>query len=247
MAKDSSNGIKEFWAEIPKHSEDFLGSIRDWKNVQIALENDVIWLKGFTNEQAVSSEIRQLPDFILYELREGLLFRKNELVPTKKVRTGLLWNSIDKALKLTFPILNNNFFGINEKVEIKLKPSEEEQAATALLCSISEIKNLIIATLKFKLEKLDWVIINDKALFLGNPLLSFPGKTYWTKDGHLLPTGFDFEFKNLSALLQQKYNASQEQWILWNEDGSFLHLNKDDFRKLSVSSFRLTEKSQEWS
>jgi len=247
MAKDSSNGIKEFWAEIPKHSEDFLGSIRDWKNVQVALEDDVIWLKGFTNEQAVSSEIRQLPDFIMYELREGLLFRKNELVPTKKVRTGLLWNSIDKALKLTFPILNNNFFGINEKVEIKLKPSEEEQAATALLCSISEIKNLIITTLKFKLEKLDWIIINDKALFLGNPLLGFPGKTYWTKDGHLLPTGFDFEFKNLSVLLQQKYNASQEQWILWNEDGSFLHLNKDDFRKLSVSSFRLTEKSQEWS
>lgn len=247
MAKDSSNGIKEFWAEIPKHSEDFLGSIRDWKNVQVALEDDVIWLKGFNDELAISSEIRQLPDFILYELREGLLFRKNELVPTKKVRTGLLWNSIDKALKLTFPISNNNFFGINEKVEIKLKPSEEEQSAVALLCSISEIKDLIIDSPKFKLEKLDWIIINDKALFLGNPLLSFPGKTYWTKDGHLLPTGFDFEFKNLSVLLQQKYNASQEQWILWNEDGSFLHLNKDDFRKLSVSSFRLTEKSQEWS
>ena len=89
-------------------------------------------------------------------------------------------------------------------------------------------------------------MINDKALFLGTPLLSFPGKTYWSKDGHLLPTGFDFEFKNLSTLLQRKYNAGQDQWLLWNEDGSVLHLNKEDFRKLSVSSFRLTEKSQEW-
>lgn len=246
MAEDSSNSIKEFWAEIPRISEDFLGSIRDWKNVQIALDDEVIWLKGFTDEQAVSSEIQQLPNFLLYELREGLLFRKNALVPSKKVRTALLWISIDRALKLTFPISNNNFFGIDEKVEIKLKPSEEEQPAIALLSSIAEIKDRIIEIPKFKLEKLDWIVINDKALFLGNPLLSFPGKTYWSKDRHLLPTGFDFEFKNLSSLLQRKYNASQDQWLLWNENGNVLYLNKEDFRKLFVSSFRLTEKSQEW-
>ncbi|MCY0977880.1 hypothetical protein PGH12_16060 [Chryseobacterium wangxinyae] len=247
MAKDSSDSIKEFWAEIPRIDEDFLGSIRDWKNVQIASDDEVIWLKGFTDEQAVSSEIHQLPNFLLYELREGLLFRKDALVPSKKVSTAMLWMPIDKALKLTFPISNNNFFGIDENVEIKLKPSEEEQPAIALLSSISEIKDRIVEIPKFKLEKLDWIVINDKALFIGNPLLSFPGKTYWTKDNHLLPTGFDFEFKNLSYLLQRKYNATQEQWLLWNENGSVLHLNKEDFRKLSVSSFRLTEKAKEWS
>ena len=246
MAKDSSNCIKEFWAELPKADEDFLGAIRDWKNIQIALDGEIIWLKGFTDEQAVSSEIQQLPNFLLYELRDGLLFRKDALVPSKKMRTALLWNSINKALKLTFPVSNNNFFGIDEKVKVKLKPSQEEQSAIALLCPISDIKEIIISTPQFKLEKLDWIVINDKALFLGNPLLSFPGKTFWTKDNHLLPTGFDFEFKNLSILLQRKYNESQEQWLLWNEDGTVLHLNKDDFRKLSVSSFRLTEKSQEW-
>lgn len=246
MAEDSSNGIKTFWAELPKADEDLLGAIRDWKNVQIAIDEEIIWLKGFTDEQAASSEIQQLPNFILYELRDGLLFRKDALVPSKKMRTALLWAPIDKALKLTFPISNNNFFGIDEKIEVKLKPSEEEQPAMALLCSISEIKDVIIATPKFKLEKLDWIIINDKALFLGTPLLSFPGKTFWVKDDHLLPTGFDFEFKNLSSLLQRKYNANQDQWLLWNENGTVLPINKEDFRKLLVSSFRLTEKSQEW-
>lgn len=246
MAEDSSNSIKNFWAELPKADEDFLGAIRDWKNVQIAIDEEVIWLKGFTDEQAASSEIQQLPNFILYELRDGLLFRKNALVPSKKMRTALLWTPIDKALKLTFPISNNNFFGIEEKIETKLKPSEEEQPAMALLCTISEIKEAIITTPKFKLEKLDWIVINDKALFLGTPLLSFPGKTFWLKDDHLLPTGFDFEFENLSSLLQRKYNANQDQWLLWNENGTVLPINKEDFRKLSVSSFRLTEKSQEW-
>lgn len=246
MAEDSSDRVTEFWAELPKADEDFLGAIRDWNNVQIASDDEVIWLKGFTDEQAVSPEIQQLPNFILYELRDGLLFKKNTLVPSKKLRTALLWTPIDKALRLTFPLSNNNFFGIDEKVEVRLKPSEEEQMAIALLCSIAYIKDFITALPKFKLEKIDWIVINDQALFMGNPLLSFPGKTFWTKDGHLLPSGFDFEFKNLSSLLQRKYNATHEQWLLWNEDGSVLHLNKEDFRKLSVSSFRLTEKSKEW-
>lgn len=246
MAEDSSNSIKTFWAELPKADEDFLGAIRDWKNIQIAMDEQMIWLKGFTNEQAASSEIQQLPNFILYELRDGLLFRKDALVPSKKMRTALLWTPIDKALKLTFPISNNNFFGINEKIDVKLKPSEEEQPAMALLCSISEIKDVIIATPKFKLEKLDWIVINDKALFMGTPLLSFPGKTFLLKDDHLLPTGFDFEFKNLSSLLQKKYNECNEDWLLWSENGSVLNIKKENFRKLSVSSFRLTEKSQEW-
>lgn len=246
MAEDSSNSIKTFWAELPKADEDLLGAIRDWKNVQIAMDEEIIWLKGFTDEQAASSEIQQLPNFILYELRDELLFRKEALVPSKKMRTALLWTPIDKALKLTFPISNNNFFGINEKVEVKLKSSEEEQPAMALLCSISEIKEVIITTPKFKLEKLSWIIINDKALFMGTPLLSFPGKTFWLKDDHLLPTGFDFEFKDLSSLLQRKYNECNEDWLLWSENGSVLSINKENFRKLSVSSFRLTEKSQEW-
>ena len=246
MAKDSPERIKEFWAELPRADEDFLGSIRDWKNVQIALDNDVIWLKGFTDEQTVSPEIQQLPNFLLYELREGLLFRKDALVPSKKVRTALLWTPIDKAFRLTFPPSNQNFFGIDEKVEIKLKPSEEEQPAAALLSSILDVKETIITLPKFKLEKLDWIVINDKALFLGNPLLSLPGRTFWMKDGHILPAGFDFEFKNMSSLLQRKYNASQDQWLLWDESGSVSYLDKNDFRKLSVSSFRLTEKAKEW-
>jgi len=246
MEQDPANSLKQFWAEIPRADEDFLSSIRDWKNVQIALGEDVIWLKGFTHEQAISSEIQQLPNFLLYELRDGLLFRKDALVPSKKMRTALLWTPIDKALRLTFPLFNNNFFRIDEKIEVKLKPSEEEHPATALLCSIKEIREVIIALPKFKLEKLDWIVINDNALFIGNPLLSFPGKTFWSKDGHLLPTGYDFEFKNMSSLLQRKYNAGRDQWLLWNENGNVLYLSKEDLRKLSVSSFRLTEKSQEW-
>lgn len=246
MAENSSNNIKEFWAALPRADEDFLGSVRDWKNVQIAMDGETIWLKGFTDEQAVSQEIHQLPNFLLYELRDGLLFKKGALVPSKKMRTALLWMPIDKALRLTFPISNNNYFGINEKVQSKLKESNEEYPVIALLCNIADSKANIAALPKFRLEKIEWTIIGDKALFLGTPLLSLPGKTYWTKDGHLLPSGFDFEFKNLSIPLQNKYNKESDGWLLWDENGNYLSIRKTDFQPLSVSSFRLTEKSREW-
>lgn len=246
MAENPSDNIKEFWAEIPQADEDYLGSIRDWKNVQIATDEETLWLKDFTEEQVCASELHQLPNFLLYELRDGLLFKKEALVPSKKVRTALLWMPIDKALRLSFPASNQNYFGISEKVRVRIKESNEEHPVIALVSKIRDIKESIAALPKFRLEKLEWTVIEDKALFLGTPLLSLPGKTYWAKDGHLLPSGFDFEFKNLSTFLQQKYNKESDGWLLWDENGNYLAIKKTDFRPLSVSSFRLTEKSREW-
>ncbi|MEJ5102344.1 hypothetical protein [Chryseobacterium sp. MYb328] len=246
MAENSSDPIKEFWAELPHADQDYLGSIRDWKNVQIATEDETIWLKGFTEEQVVASELHQLPNLLLYEFRDGLLFKKEALVPSKKMRTALLWMSIDKALRLTFPASNQNYFGISEKVQIRLKESDEEHSVIGLLSDIEDIKDSIAALPKFRLEKIEWTVMGEKALFLGTPLLSLPGKTYWAKDGHLLPSGYDFEFKNLSTFLQQKYNKTSDGWLLWDENGNYLVIKNTDFRPLSVSSFRLTEKSREW-
>lgn len=161
------------------------------------------------------------------------------------MRTALLWIPIDKALQLSFPPSNQNYFGIHEQVRIQLKESNEEHPVIALLSNIADIKESIAALPKFKLEKIKWTVLGDKALFMGTPLLSFPGKTYWTKDRHLLPAGLDFEFKNLSTLLQQKYNQ-EEGWLLWDGNGNYLSIKETDFRLLSVSSFRLTEKSREW-
>lgn len=246
MAENSSDPIKEFWAEIPLADEDYLGSLRDWKNVQIATDDKTIWLKGFTDEQVLSSELHQLPNFLLYELRDGLLFKKEALVPSKKMRTALLWVAIDTALRLTFSTSNPNYFGISEKVEIRLKESNEEHPAMALISKLVDVQEVMVTLPKFRLEKIEWTVLEDKALFIGTPLLSLPGKTYWTKDGHLLPSGFDFEFKNLSTFLQQKYNKESDGWLLWDENGNYLSIRKTDFRPLSVSSFRLTQKSREW-
>ncbi len=244
MAANSSNQLKEYRAELPLEAKDLLGNIRDWNNLQLAIDDGIIWLKGFTQEQISAPDIKQLPSLLLYELRDGLLFGKDALVPSKKMRSALLWSPLDKALRLTMPDFNHNYFGIHEQLRVHLIASDQEQDAFVLLVKIKDIESTIITTPKFKMKRLQWLVIDDMALVKGAPLLSFPGNTYWHKDDHLLPSGLDFEFKNLSILLQEKYNPEQENYLLWNADGSYVVVPKFAFTDLSLSSFRLTNTSK---
>lgn len=241
MAKDAAIRLNDYRAELPYEAIDLLGSIRDWSNLQVAIEEDKIWLKGFTEEQVNAPEIKQLPGLVLYLFRDGLLFLSNTLVPSQKMRTALLWSPIEKALHLSWPGFNHNFFGIHEKVTARLISKEEEQAAFAFCAKMKVIKNTIVNTPGFKLAPVKWTVVGEYALIIGTPLLAFPGQSYWQKDSHLLPSGWDFEFNNMSTLLQQKYNPDQSRWLLWEQNGSYKAIPKAMVRALSVSSFRLTE------
>jgi len=241
MAKDAAIHLNDYRAELPYEAIDLLGTIRNWGNIQVAIEEDKIWLKGFTEEQVNAPEIKQLPGLVVYLLRDGLLFLRNALVPSQKMPTALLWSPVERALQLTWPDFNHNYFGIHEKVAARLVQKEEEQIAFAFCANMKAIKNTIVNTPAFKLALMKWTVVGNKALIIGTPLLAFPGQSYWQKDGHLLPSGWDFEFANLSILLQQKYNPDQSNWLLWAQNGSYRAIPKAMLRELSVSSFRLTE------
>lgn len=241
MATNTAKSVKVFWAAMPSDTKHFLGTIRHWSNIQLANDDGIIWLKGFTAEQAESAGLKQIPNLVLYEWRDGYLFKKDALVPSTKMRTALLWSLIDKALRLAIPNFNHNYFGIHEKVEVHLVPSDNEQEATALYVKMNAIESLIANTTKYKLDLLQWVVIDDMALILGTPLLGFPGQTFWQQNGHLIPSGFDFEFNSLSLLLQQRYNIDNDDFLLWNKEGQFTSIPKSAIMDLSLSSFRLTK------
>ncbi len=241
MAKDAANRLNDYRAELPYEAIDVLGSIRGWSNIQVAIEEDKIWLKGFTEEQVNGPELKQLPGLVVYLFRDGLLFLMNALVPSQRMRTALLWSPVEQALQLTWPDFNHNYFGIHEKVKARLIRKEEEQAAFAFCAKMKDIKPAIVNTPAFKLAPLRWTVVGEDALIIGTPLLAFPGQSYWQKEGHLLPSGWDFEFNNMGILLQQKYNADQSRWLLWAKNGSYRAIPKSMFRELSISSFRLTE------
>ncbi|WP_337966708.1 hypothetical protein [uncultured Flavobacterium sp.] len=229
-----------YFLEIKKEYKDFLGSIRHWDNLKTAFEADVVWVKDFLQEQINAPEIQQIPYKKVYELKENLLFEYGNLLPSKKLPSGLLWTPILRALPVSLSKFNHNFFGINHQLQITIKASEEVKEACALLVDYDELKLYIETAPRYRLESLQWIVIDKSALIIGNPLLPIKGKTYWLADDFLLPTGYNFEWFALAKTFQEKLNPSGENLILWNTDNSYSSIPKIKIKPLSISSFRLT-------
>lgn len=229
-----------YFLEINKKHIDFLGAVRDWENLKVAFESEAVWVKDFHPEQLNTTEIQQIPFHIIYELKENLLFKKGSLLPVKKLPSGLLWSPILRAIPVTLPKFNHNYFGINQKIELHLKPSEIENEAYALLADYNELKAYIEKAPDFRLKPLHWVVVEKKVLILGKPMLPIKGKTFWLKNDFLLPSGYDFEHSILAKTMQENLNPSGEDLIVWNTDNSCFKITKESLKPLSISSFRLT-------
>lgn len=226
--------------EIKKEHKDFLGAIRHWDNLKLAFETDTIWIKDFSSEQINSLELQQIPYKVVFELKENLLFEKDKLLPSKKLPSGLLWSPILRALSVSLPKFNHNYFGIDQKLHISLKPSENMKEAFAMIVNFDELKSYIKSVPKYRLKTLNWVIIGKQILIIGTPLLPIKGSTFWFEYDFLVPTGYDFEWFSLAGMLQEKLNPSGENIIIWDTDNNYSVIAKETIKELSISSFRLT-------
>lgn len=229
-----------YFLEISKKHIDFLGAIRDWENLKVAFDGELVWVKDFHSEQLNAIEIQQIPFHIVYELKENLLFKKGSLLPVKKLPSGLLWSPIIRAVSVSLPKFNHNYFGIDQKLEIRLKPSEIENEAYGLLTDYNELKAYIETAPDFRLKPLEWVLFEKNILILGKPMLPIKGAAFWLKNDFLLPSGYDFEHTVLAKTIQQHLNPSREDLIVWRADNSCFRIAKNNLKPLSISSFRLT-------
>ena len=230
----------EFLLKINSIHKELLGSIRHWENLKVAFDDQWIWVKDFTILQSESSELQQIPYAVLYEVRDNLLFLRDSLLPKQKMPSALLWSTILRALPIELPKLNLNYFGISEQLVLGILPSEKEHQAWVLVSSYEDAKNYIETAPDVRLKSLSWVVSDEKIILFGTPLLPIKGETYWRINDFLLPTGFDLEFEILANTIQEKINENQENWIFWQQDGSYFKVPKENVKPLSISSFRLT-------
>jgi len=241
MAKNSSNHIT-FIVSTNKDQLQELSQIRHFENLKVAFNGNEIWVKGFSLEQINSAEVKTLPFKSLYYLKDGLLFPKDSLLPYGKIPSMLLWTNINLAFALESPKQNHNFFGINSKVKLRIVPSEIEQETTAILVKLdSNTKNTIENAPAFRLNHLNYTIINNQfLLIIGTPVLPIKGHGFWLKNGFLFPNGYDLEFPILLPKLKSKLNPSNSYYVLWQQNNSYSLIGKNNFQPLSISSFRLS-------
>jgi hypothetical protein len=239
MAKNTPNDLTYFLALEVAH-EHYLGALRSWENLKMAQDEGVIWIKDLRWDQVEAAEVKTIPYKTLYYARENKLFPLHSLLPERNV-PSLLFTPIERALPLSLPALNHNYFGINQQVDVQLVPANQEEPACALVVDIEDLHTYIYQAPEVRLQHLQWVLINQQqALVMGTPVLPISGQAYWEKNDFLLPAGYNFEFHILHPAIDNLVNATGENRVIWQENGSYFLVRKNDFRPLSKSSLLQT-------
>lgn len=241
MEENAANHLASYITSIAAAEEASLYAIRHWNNLTVAFDGDTIWIKGFSGEQALSPHLKQIPFIDLYEQRDGLLFKRGKLVPERKMPGGLLWNPLERAFPLSLGEVNHNFFGITQKIQVRIVPAAAEQTATALLTDMGTAEDYITRSAAVRLQPLNWCRMENRAFITGTPLLSIPGTAYWYNNGNFIPAGYDFEFPVLAKSIYQRLDSERSNNIIWFTDSSYLLLPVKNLVPLSISSFRLSK------
>ncbi|MDI3319396.1 hypothetical protein [Pinibacter soli] len=241
MAKNATDNLT-FFVLVNADEKECLGGIRDWLNLSVGFEGNDIWVKGFDYAQINSLEIKSIPfKSIFYTNGDSRkLFPQGSLLPQRAI-PALLWTPMERALPVTLPSLNHNYFGIKDKAAISLERSETEREAVAMYVYMDELWNYIETAPAIRLQALQWVIVDhDHAFIIGKPLLPVHGEVYWRQNDFFIPAGYDFDLPGTTDFINTKINIDGSKWIVWNADGSYFTIDKEMLSLLSLSSFRLS-------
>ena len=239
MAQNASDNLIYF---LETHQDNLpdLATIRHWSNLKMAYDATSIWVKDFDYAQVHSVTIKSIPFKKLYEGRDSKLFPLGSLLPVGSI-PNVLWTAIDRAIPITLPAVNHNFFGIDEQIEINLVPTEQEHPIYGICTTLDQLASYIETAPSIRLKNLNWVVLSsDAVLIVGEPLLPISGAAVWKQNNHLLPAGYNFEFPLLAEMIYASFNLSNPSLILWNESNLSQIVPLSTIRPLSVSSVRNT-------
>ncbi|MEO1051304.1 MAG: hypothetical protein AAFX87_11805 [Bacteroidota bacterium] len=239
MEKDPANDLT-YLIKIHVDQLDHLGQVRHWTNLRIAKDAKHYWVSGFTEEQIEDVALKSIPFIEVFYTRENGLFPYGSKLPIAKA-PSFLWSPIVKGLPISKHDWNHNYFDVDGKIDIKVVQSDNEQEAVAMKVSMHILKAYLDTAPAIRLQHLSWVILDSKhALVYGAPLLPIAGEAYWERASFLLPTGYDLELHILAETVSKAVNQEVENWIFWQKDENYSLINKDLFKPLSLSSFRLS-------
>ncbi|WP_046759225.1 hypothetical protein [Kordia jejudonensis] len=241
MERNLTQGVTEYWLRLPIAYKEKLAQIRVWKNLRMATDAQDIWVRGITPNQLVSAEIRSIPFKKIYVQQDNALFLLGGNLPEERLKTSLLWSPIDKALPVEIPNYNFNFFGVNETIDFKLVASNIEHEAKAVLVNLDVLEVYIQNAPAVRLKEIQWTFIQENAFLLGTPILPIPGKSYWQQLNFLIPAGYDFEYPELSNFYHKNLQVTNDEYIVLQSDHSYYKIAKEQFKPLSISSYRRSQ------
>lgn len=244
MAEYTQNPII-YYATIDITHKEKLGYFRLWTNLKLAYDDKLIWLKDLTEDQIVEYKLRSIPGCCIYIEKAGKLYPKDSLLPCGKT-PSLLWTPIARAIPVTLPRFNDNFMGLGDnKIDIDLEPSANEQDVFAMMVNRRELEQYILTAPASRLRNLKWTVLSDEKMFIvGTPLLPIKGEVFWRYKHLLLPAGFNFNYPILSDYIN-RVCTSEGIYICWLNASDYIKIEIDKMEDLSIASFKITNRSLE--
>lgn len=236
MANITGSGI-EYWLSLSTAYQKTVYKLRKWSHLKMAIDEHLIWIRGLTKADIESAGILEIPSIKRYYLKETHLIPFGKKLPAL-IEPNLIWSPIQRALKISLPKENFNYFGINQTYKISLVPSEEMRPVTATIVELKTLENYIHSALHFRLKNLKWTILKkEKAVIIGTPILPIQGQDLYENTCFLLPAGKKLQYSNMAKVYEAALGDSAEYWYLIDEHNSIQKLRKADFNRLSKGSF----------
>jgi hypothetical protein len=218
-----------------------LGSVRCLPGLQAAEHEGFIWLRGISAKEEIDLRIRQLPGLHTYTLDEdNNLFPPGGLTPVGKL-TGMNWLPLSAYITVTLPV--SALPGkIDQRLAVKLVPSKQAKESNALLTGLKIWKAYGETAPLVRLQHTRFAVSEEnKVLIIGTPLPAIPGKEYVLQHTLLIPSGYEFDPPVIASLVSDRFDGEKASLLLFDTDGSWEEIPKENFIQTTRSAIRLTQ------
>ncbi|MFN8672363.1 MAG: hypothetical protein U0457_09855 [Candidatus Sericytochromatia bacterium] len=225
---------------LNKDFKEYLGEISFYDEIEVAEDNNLIWVKIPELTEELDLIIKKIPlEHKYYFDEKNRLFEFDKITPIEVLKK-LNWESIYDFLDISFSLTDTKIEKIEPNYKVELIVSSAYQKGSALLVDLKDLKNYVETSSNIRFKHLIFASNNIQSIVIGEPLPAIKGKEYCLKNNLLIPSGYSFELELLYPLIAKKLNAKNNAYILFYEDNTYEKILIENFIPVSRSAIRLS-------
>jgi len=241
MEAHASNSL-EYWISIQKPYERSLYPLRNRSHLKVAFDDGLIWVKGLSQKEINAGVVLSIPSVERYGHNKAKLYKYGKQLPSR-IEPSVLWTPIERALPISLPKENFNFFGLTDEVSFNIIRSDQKRPVVGSIISISDLETYLKNAPLVRLASLKWCTLDTStAIVLGSPLLPIEAKDFYAYGSFMLPIGFTLEHSVLVNVYSKVLSPEGRDIILIEKESRMTRIPRDRFVSLNRGSLRLTLK-----